>query len=85
MGNDRLWAENILQKIGYANIAYTGNSWTSRCLEPYIKIKQQEMIERNLFRGTNIRKLIRIGDLRWKNYIHPKVTRYIEDKFPIQI
>lgn len=81
VGDDDLWASEIMDKIGYADIAYTGNGWTSRCLEPYMKIEVLKMIERDIYSGTLVRKLIKEKDARWKKCVPPAVASYLEETY----
>ncbi|MBW6462311.1 MAG: adenylyltransferase/cytidyltransferase family protein [DPANN group archaeon] len=57
--NDEDWIKNLKQIVPDADITYSGNEWTRRCIEPFCKVEEPDFLDKDILNGTNIRLRIK--------------------------
>ena len=53
--SDEIWTANLKELISDAHVAYTGNSWTKKCMETICEVREPIFLYKDTFNGTNIR------------------------------
>ncbi|NOQ55794.1 MAG: adenylyltransferase/cytidyltransferase family protein [Nanohaloarchaea archaeon] len=57
--DDDEWIKNLRQIAPDATVAYSGNGWTRRCMEPFCKVEDPDFLDKEILNGTNIRLRIK--------------------------
>ena len=57
--NDDEWIQNLKHIVPDADITYSGNEWTRRCMEPFCTVEEPDFLDKENLNGTNIRSRIK--------------------------
>ena len=75
--SDERWVDEFLAKVGKADVVYTRNMHTARCLSPQIKVKKQSIYKSEAYNATAIRMLIR-KNKEWKKLVPESISKNLE-------
>ncbi len=91
INNPAEWAEYVLDfmneslpQLGRPDVYYAGSSYDAHWFKE--AFKNIEYVDRTaedfpFVTGTMVRDMIKFGDKRWKNFIHPENHQLIEEHF----
>ena len=77
MEDDEVWASTVLEKAGAVDVVWTGDEWTKKCFEGKIEVKDIKEVPG--ISATEIRKMIKAGDMDWKTKVPASVVKGVQD------
>lgn len=88
-GDNDAWVREVEDQVGeYLSddvIPVTGNDWTAECFEEYDDtdydvdfLEEEEMTDRDRYRGTNVRELARDGE-DWRHLVPDPAEEILDD------
>ncbi len=75
--DDTQWTQHVLEKVGRVDTIWTGNDHTKKCFEGKLEIKQIKEVPG--ISSTEIRTMIKVGDVEWKTKVPGAVVKAIQD------
>lgn len=76
--NNFRWFSNLKSISPPFNVFYTGNDFIRLLLEnENILLREPHFIKKELYNGSNIRRMLAENDLQWKNLVPKAVTKII--------
>ena len=73
--DDTAWRNAVLEKTGAVDVVWTGNEWTAKCFEGIVPVKPIKEVPG--ISSTEIRTMMKNGDLGWKKKVPEDVAMYI--------
>ncbi|PIR75553.1 MAG: nicotinate-nucleotide adenylyltransferase [Candidatus Magasanikbacteria bacterium CG_4_9_14_0_2_um_filter_42_11] len=71
------WVEHVIETTGQIDIVYTGNAWVKELFEK-AGYKVKDIIIKNPYSGTTIRKMIQNESDEWESMVPPEVVSTIK-------
>ena len=75
--NDDEWIQNLKHIVPDADITYSGNEWTRRCMEPFCTVEEPDFLDKENLNGTNIRSRIK-GKKEIRHLVPNKVFEHLK-------
>ena len=76
--DEKNWVKHVEKNVPDFNVVYTGNEWV-RGLFDKAGLKTRPVEEEIKISGTELRKMIREGDEKWKKYVPEEIINNINN------